>query len=95
MSTTEPVPAQMLQMQSLVTPDGTVEMFLATVDVPEPGPQEVLVRVDAAPINPSDLGLLFAGADIGSARSTGTDGRPSVSAPLPPAAVRAISETIS
>ncbi len=94
MSTTEPVPAQMLQMQSLVTPDGTVEMFLATVDVPEPGPQEVLVRVDAAPINPSDLGLLFAGADIGSARSTGTDGRPSVSAPLPPAAVRAVAARV-
>ena len=95
MSSTEPTPEHMLQMQSLVTPEGTVEMFLATVPVPEPGPGQVLVRVEAASINPSDLGLLFAGADITAAHSTGSDpDRPVVSAPLPAAAVRAVAARV-
>ncbi len=85
----------MLQLRSLVTADATVEMFLEEVAVPEPGAGQVLVRVEAAPINPSDLGLLFAGADITSARSTGVDPeRPTVSAPLAPAAVRAVAARV-
>ena len=34
--------------------------------VPTPGPDEVLIRVEATPINPSDIGLLF-GAAVGAA----------------------------
>ena len=55
------IPATALQLRSLVRADQMVELFLETVEVPEPGPGEVLVRVEAAPINPSDLGLLLAG----------------------------------
>lgn len=54
----------MLQMQSTVTADGHVELAVAEVAEPEPGRGEVLIRVEAAPINPSDLGLLFSGADM-------------------------------
>ena len=54
------IPAEALQLRSLVTADQAVEVFLEMVEVPEPGPDEVLIRVEAAPINPSDLGLLFA-----------------------------------
>src|ERR1022692_4240987 len=84
------IPAAALQLRSLVRADQTVELFLATVDIPEPGPGQVVVRVEAAPINPSDLGLLLAGADVTAAVSGGTAGRPVVTAPLPDAAMRAV-----
>ena len=83
------IPATALQLRSLVKADQSVELFLAAVEVPAPGPGEVVVRVEAAPINPSDLGLLLAGADISAATWTGTADRPVVTAPLPEAAVRA------
>src|SRR5580658_2387616 len=85
-----PVPATALQLRSLVTPDQTVEIFLDEVEVPAPGPDEVLVRVEAAPINPSDLGLLLAGADVSAAVRGGTADRPVVTLPLPAAAMLAL-----
>lgn len=84
------IPATALQLQSLVRADQVVELFLATVEVPEPGPDEVIIRVGAAPINPSDLGLLLAGADLDAAVFAGSADRPVVTAPLPEAAMRAM-----
>jgi NADPH:quinone reductase len=83
------VPARALQLRSLVTESQTVELSLQDVDIPAPGPGQVVVRVEAAPINPSDLGLMFAGADLTRATAGGTPGRPVVTAPLPAAAARA------
>jgi NADPH2:quinone reductase len=83
------LPAQALQLRSLVTAVQTVELSLADVDVPAPGPDQVVVRVEAAPVNPSDLGLLLAGADLTRATAGGTPGRPVVTAPLPAGAARA------
>ncbi len=79
-----------LQLRSLVTSEGTVELSLETVPTPRPGPDEVLIRVEAAPINPSDLGMLVGGADVAGATSfgSGTDTRTSIS--LPPAYQRAM-----
>ncbi len=85
-----PVPATALRLLSLVTPGQTVELSLETVEVPEPGPTEVLIRVEAAPINPSDLGLLLAGADVSAAVVSGPADRPVVTVPLPDAAMRAM-----
>ena len=59
-------------------------LSLATVPVPNPGPEEVVVRLDAAPINPSDLGLLLGAADWHSAKASGTPGNPVVTATVPP-----------
>ena len=87
--TTE-IPATALQLRSLVTADQTVQLSLETVETPAPGPGEVLVRVEAAPINPSDLGMLLAGADVSAATSSGTADHPVVTAPLPAAAMRAM-----
>ena len=84
------IPATALQLRSLVRADQMVELFLETVEVPEPGPGEVVVRVEAAPINPSDLGLLLAGADVSAAVASGPADRPVVTAPLPDAAMRAV-----
>ena len=77
------------QLRSLVTADGVLELSLATVEVPEPGPDEVLIRVEAAPINPSDLGLLLAGADLSTASASGTPEQPVITAEVPGPALRA------
>jgi NADPH2:quinone reductase len=83
------LPEQALQLRTLVTPDATVELSLADVPVPAPQPHQVLIRIEAAPVNPSDLGLLFAGADLEQLTASGTPDRPVVTAPLPAPAARA------
>ncbi len=82
-------PESGLQLRSLVRADRTLELFLEPAAVPDPGPDEVVVRVEAAPLNPSDLGLLFAGADMAAATAGGSPDRPVVTAPIPEAAMRA------
>ena len=74
----------MLQLQSNIKNEGNLEITLANVPVPEPGPGDVLVRVDAAPINPSDLGLLVGMADMTTAEVSGTADHPVVTATVPP-----------
>ncbi len=58
--------------------------------VPEPGPDEVVVRVEASPINPSDLGLLVGAADMSTATASGTKDSPVITAKVPEAAMRAM-----
>jgi NADPH2:quinone reductase len=79
-----------LQLRSTVKQDGTLELSLATVPVPAPRPEEVIVRVEASPINPSDQGLLFGGADLTTAKASGTREHPVVTAVVPPAAMKAM-----
>src|SRR5215472_584476 len=69
---TAQTPAGALQLRSLVRADQVLEVYLESVAVPEPGPSAVIVRVEAAPVNPSDLGLLLAGADLTAAVATGS-----------------------
>ena len=87
--TTE-VPDTMRQLRSLVTADGQLELSIATIETPQPQTNEVLVRIDAAPINPSDLGLLLATAEADTAKSTGTPDNPVVTAPIPPQTLRGL-----
>jgi len=56
------------ELRSLVTQDGTLELSLLEVPISEPQPNDVIIRIEASPINPSDLWLLFAGADMGTAK---------------------------
>jgi NADPH2:quinone reductase len=77
-----------LQLRSLVKNNGDLEVSLTSVPVPAPAANEVLVRVEAAPINPSDLGLLFAGADMTKASQRGTRDQPIVMARIPEAALK-------
>lgn len=84
------VPNTMRQLRSLVTSDGQLELSIVTIDTPRPQPNEVLVRIDAAPINPSDLGLLLATADAETATSSGTDDNPVITAPIPPQTLRGL-----
>ena len=72
-----------LQLRSTVKGDGTLELSLLEVETPQPKPNEVVVRVEAAPINPSDLGLLFGLADMSTAEISGSPDRPVVNARVP------------
>lgn len=60
-------PTSMWQMVTRIDRDGTVRVSLDQVPVPTPGPNEVLVRMEAAPINPSDLAIVFAGSNVANA----------------------------
>src|SRR5262245_13493340 len=88
------IPAEALQLWSLVRADQTLELSVDTVPVPEPGGSEGLVRIEAAPVNPSDLRLLLAGADMTAAASAGTSDRPVVTAPIPDAAMRGLTARV-
>jgi NADPH:quinone reductase-like Zn-dependent oxidoreductase len=79
-----------LQLRSIVKSSGVLELSLAEVDIPQPAADEVLVRIQGAPINPSDLGLLLGPADLSTAKVTGTADRPVVTAQIPPQFMRAM-----
>jgi NADPH2:quinone reductase len=79
-----------LQLRSLVRASGVLELSLDRVRVPEPRADEVVIRVEATPINPSDLGTLVGGADITSAESTGSQEHPVTTLRIPEAAMRAM-----
>jgi NADPH:quinone reductase-like Zn-dependent oxidoreductase len=79
-----------LQLRSLIKKSGELEISLATVPTPEPAPDEVVVRVEASPINPSDLGLLVGAADMTTAKASGTKDAPVITAKVPEAGMKAM-----
>jgi NADPH2:quinone reductase len=81
---------QGLQIRSTVKKDGAVEISLIEVPTPDPKPEEVIVRMEASPINPSDQGLLFGGADLSTAKASGTPERPVVTAAIPATAMQGL-----
>lgn len=72
-----------LQLRSTVSADGQLEIDLVDVETPVPAADEVVVRVEATPINPSDIGLLFGAADFSTVVVSGTPERPIVKATVP------------
>src|SRR3954467_6757235 len=79
-----------LQLRSLIKKSGDLEISLVDVPTPEPGPDEVVVRVEASPINPSDLGLLIGAADMSTAKASGSKEAPVITAKVPEAAMKAM-----
>jgi len=79
-----------LQLRSLIKKSGELEISLVSVPTPEPGPDQVVVRVEASPINPSDLGLLTGAADLSTARVSGTKELPVITAKVPEAGMKAM-----
>ncbi|MEZ5653561.1 MAG: zinc-binding dehydrogenase [Burkholderiaceae bacterium] len=84
------IPSSFRQIRSEVTADGHLRVSLAEVAMPRPGADEVLVRVRASPINPSDLGLLYAAADLATARREGSGADAALVADVPAAAMPAM-----
>jgi len=83
-----------LQLRSLIKNTGELELSLVDVPTPEPAEDEVVVRVEATPINPSDLGLLIGAADLSSANVSGSKESPVITAKVPEAAMRAMASRI-
>src|SRR5271169_6627086 len=87
---TTDLPQTGLQLRSLITRAGQLELSLVEKPTPTPGPNEVVVRVEASPINPSDLGLLLGPADLSTIKAGGTAERPLVTAAVPQGAIRGL-----
>lgn len=68
------IPAEFtgLQLRSLIKPIGELELSLVPVTLAQPSDAQVIVRIEATPINPSDIGLLFGAADMRTAKVSGT-----------------------
>jgi NADPH2:quinone reductase len=83
-----------LQLRSLVRPEGQLEISLVTIPTPLPAADEVVVRIEASPLNPSDIGLLFGPADIATATLSGTATQPVVTMQVPPAAMKGMAARV-
>ena len=79
-----------LELRSTLKGSGKLVLSLEQMEVPEPGPDDVVVRVQAAPINPSDLGLLLGPADLATMQAGGTALRPVLTITVPPARMAAL-----
>ena len=78
------------QITSTLREDGKLVVELAETELPEPAGSQVLIRVEAAPINPSDLGLLFGPADL--SQASFEEGR--ITCPMPEVAMRAMAARV-
>ena len=87
---TDAMPKMGLQLRSLLKDIGELELTIVEVPIAEPKDDEVVVRIEASPINPSDLGLLLGTADPKMMTVTGTARAPVVTAPIGPPAMRAM-----
>jgi len=74
-----------LQLRSLVRSNGELELSLHDEPIPEPQAHEVVIRVEASPMNPSDLGLLFGAADMATAKASAAPSARSSPPPCPSA----------
>jgi NADPH:quinone reductase-like Zn-dependent oxidoreductase len=79
-----------LQLRSLIKNSGELEISLVNVPTPEPAADEIVVRVEATPINPSDIGLLVGAADMTTVKASGTKDAPVITAKVPDAAMKAM-----
>jgi NADPH:quinone reductase-like Zn-dependent oxidoreductase len=83
------LPATALELRSTLTNDGVVTMAIRETEVTAPTDDQVVVRIDAAPINPSDLGMMFAGGDADAGLPAGDGAYGAVAVPVTEAAVAA------
>jgi len=84
-----------LQLRSLVKPSGELELSLVSVDTPEPAADEVVVRVQATPLNPSDIGLLFGAADLSTASLLGSGTQSVMTMKIPQANMKSMAARLN
>ncbi len=82
------LPSNYLQMLSTLTADGELHLELVEKPMPEPRPDQIIVRVEAAPINPSDQGVMFGWANMAAAKTSGSGRDTVLTAPVPDQAMR-------
>jgi len=79
-----------IQITSTVNADNTLTLALQAIEIPQPNADEVIIRIEAAPLNPSDLGVLFSAADMTTATQSGTKESPIVTANVPVQAMQSL-----
>ena len=84
------LPDTFRQLRTLVTENGKLELSLAETPMPTPGDGDIVIRVEATPINPSDLGLLVGAADLSTLKNEGSKDSPKLVADIPGAGMRAM-----
>ena len=72
-----------IQLISTVSADNKLTLSLQSIDIPQPGADEVVIRIEAAPLNPSDLAVLFSAVDMTTAVEVGPEDNPSIVADIP------------
>lgn len=72
-----------IQLTSTISEDNKLTLALQNIEMPQPSADEVVIRIEAAPLNPSDLGVLFSAADLSTAVQSGTENNPVVTADVP------------
>jgi len=90
----QPIPTTALQLRSLLKASGELELSLASVPVPTPKENEVLVRIEASPINPSDLALLVGMADLSTLKTSGSGAQTVTTAKMPEKLMRALASRV-
>lgn len=78
------LPATYLQMLSTISEDAQLRMELVEQPFPTPKAHEVVIRVEATPINPSDQGVMFGWSTMSAASSSGTGANTVLTAPVSP-----------
>lgn len=79
-----------LELRTTVSEAGELTLDLVEQQGADPGPDDVVVQVQAAPINPSDLGLLLGPADLSTMQASGTPDRPVLKMRVPHSAMPAM-----
>ena len=72
-----------IQLTSTISEDNKLTLALKDIDIPQPSADEVVIRIEAAPLNPSDLAVMFSAADMTTATQTGTEQTPAIMADVP------------
>ncbi|MCC4834794.1 zinc-binding dehydrogenase [Shewanella sp. 10N.7] len=72
-----------IQLTSTISQDNKLTLALKDIEMPQPSADEVVIRIEAAPLNPSDLAVLFSAADMTTAAESGTKQSPVITADVP------------
>lgn len=83
-----------IELTSTISEDNKLELALREIEIPQPGENQVVIRIEAAPINPSDLGVMFSVADMSTASQSGSADRPVIRADVPAKFMGAVKKRI-
>lgn len=83
-----------IELISTISEDNKLEIALRETEIPQPGENQVVIRIEAAPINPSDLGVMFSVADMTTASQSGTADHPVIRADVPAKFMGAVKKRI-
>ena len=79
-----------IQLVSTISEDNKLTIALQDIGMKQPGDDQVVIRIEAAPLNPSDLAVMLSVADMTTAKQSGTEQNPIITADVPPKFMSAV-----